>query len=642
MTDDSPMYDRTAAIVYGSETGNALDYAEEAGRLLERLHFQTVITGLDNIELTSLARFEFVIAIISTTGQGDLPANARSSWTKLLRRKLPPDFLTDLNFTTFGLGDSSYPKFNWAARKFHKRLLQLGGHEIHPRGEADEQHEEGLDATWVPWATSLRQQVLERYPLDNGVSPISEDVLLPPKWLLCFNQNHLANPPPLCNGDQVVPRSDEIPTSDGDAQASGLGNQPSLRKRDHDSQRLLLTLEENERLTPRSHWQDVRHLRFSCASTVEYLPGDVLAILPENSRSDVNRILEMMDWSQVADLAIHFEPTISIKNPLWYSAPPFNVKQRDEPMTLRQLLTYRLDIHAVPRRSFFSAIAHFTNNQTHQERLQDFTNPKYIDELYDYTTRPRRSIIEVLQEFHSVKIPWQWAANVLPELRGRQFSIASGGQKKHTSDGRTTFELLVAIVRYKTVIKTLREGVCSRYIADLPARTTMEVKLQRGGLKIGKTDFLRPVIMIGPGTGLAPMRSLIWERYERGMDDENQLGETVLFYGCRNEESDFFYRDEWDALKDRMPLKVFTAFSRDQKLKIYVQDVLKQQSKLVYDLLCTQGGLVYVCGSSGKMPQAVRAALVDIFRSCGDQNESAAELCLQSMEKEGRYKQETW
>ncbi|KAL8932827.1 MAG: hypothetical protein Q9211_006108 [Gyalolechia sp. 1 TL-2023] len=654
MTYDDQRQDRVAAIVYGSETGNALDYAEEVGRLLERLHFQTVVTRLNAVEPVSLARFSCVIAIISTTGQGDLPVNARSFWKKLLRRKLPPDYLTDLKFTTFGLGDSSYPKFNWAARKFHKRLLQLGAHEIYPRGEADEQHEEGLDATWVPWTADLRQQVLARYPLDAGVDPISEDVLLPPKWLLSLDSNSAPQgPSSLCNG--TLP-ADGLPITKEYQQTHRVGSATLTSASDPNSTGLLVTLEENRRLTPKNHWQDVRHLRFSCATSVEYAPGDVLTIFPENSSGDVGQLLELMDWTQHADIPIHFKRTNSVEDIDVYSLPPVNVKQHDNPLTLRKLLSYCLDIRAVPRRSFLSAVAHFTDNPTHKERLLEFTNPKYIDELYDYTTRPRRSILEVLQEFHSVKIPWQWAANVLPELRGRQFSIVSGGQRKHTSDGGTSFELLVAIVKYKTVIRTLRDGVCTRYLSGLPAGTSMEVLLQQGSLNIQKTDATRPVVMIGPGTGLAPMRSLIWERYDwqsrmscLGQAEDgtiangsNRLGETVLFYGCRNQEADFFYREEWDVLEEKMPLKIFTAFSRDQTTKVYVQDILKQQSELVYRLLCSQNGLVYVCGSSGRMPQAVRAALVDVFRNCGDMDQDAAEHYLQVMEQEGRYKQETW
>lgn len=102
-----------------------------------------------------------MIIVVSTTGQGDLPINARSFWKNLLRRKLPPTHLEDVDFTIFGLGDTSYPRFghiwivlsmrvtkvlfrfNWAARKLYKRLIQLGANETYPRGEADEQHEGG-------------------------------------------------------------------------------------------------------------------------------------------------------------------------------------------------------------------------------------------------------------------------------------------------------------------------------------------------------------------------------------------------------------------------------------------------------------------------------------------------------------------
>lgn len=293
----------------------------------------------------------------------------------------------------------------------------------------------------------------------------------------------------------------------------------------------------------------------------------------------------------------------------------------------------------------------------HKERLLEFTNPEYLDELYDYTTRPRRSILEVLQEFQSVKIPWQWIGSVLPVLRGRQFSIASGGVKKSLDGKGTTFELLVAIVKYRTVIKKIREGVCTRYLAALPEGTEIDVLLQKGGLHITKAEGKRPVVMIGPGTGVAPMRSLIWERllWAQQMSSPNQsnghgtanrypssIGEDLLFYGCRNREADYFYQDEWQDLQQKMGLRVFTAFSRDQKQKVYVQDLVREQAELVYRLLHQQSGIVYICGSSGRMPQAVREALIEVFEGRGPMDRAAAESYLLSMEKEGRYKQETW
>ncbi|KAL8995813.1 MAG: hypothetical protein Q9169_004533 [Polycauliona sp. 2 TL-2023] len=649
---------RTAAVVFGSETGNALDYAEEAGRLLERLHFQTVVTSLDALEPLSLGRFNFVVTVISTTGQGDLPANARSFWRKLLRKKLPPDYLKKINITSFGLGDSSYPKFNWAARKLHKRFIQLGANEFVLRGEGDEQHEEGLDATWIPWVADLRQQILLKYPLDTGQHPIPEDVLLQPKCLLSFASNDTPRGTEVvCNGNDTFPLVNGIPIP-----LSAASVQPALPPvivdtSDRDAQHLSVKVKQNRRLTPQSHWQDVRHIELSCPASIKYNPGDVLTIYPQNSSQDVEQIIDLMGWYQYADQPIQFESTNKMEEVDFYPVPPApSNKLHEEPLTLRKVLLHYLDIRAIPRRSFFSMIGHFTNNDMHKERLLEFTDPQYIDELYDYTTRPRRSILEVLQEFDSVKIPWQWAANALPKLRGRQFSIASGGSCKCIAEGRTNFELLAAIVKYKTVLKRLREGVCTRYITGLEPGTVLNVTLQKGGLGVEKAEATRPVILISPGTGVAPMRSLIWERYHWQQDmlarrpstanapSDNSIGigETILFYGGRNQEADYFYHKEWEFLEQDMPLKVFAAFSRDQPTKLYVQDILKQQSELVYELLHSKRGIVYVCGSSGKMPRAVRSTLVEIFIDQGKKDGSAAEDYLQAMEKEGRYKQETW
>ncbi|KAL8776164.1 MAG: hypothetical protein Q9213_008370 [Squamulea squamosa] len=655
---NDPKPNRIAAVVFGSETGNALDYAEEAGRLLERLHFQSVVTSLDALEPLSLARFDLVVAVISTTGQGDVPANARSFWKKLLRKKLPPDYLAEVSITSFGLGDSSYPKFNWAARKFHKRLIQLGANEFLPRSEGDEQHEEGLDATWVPWSAELRQQVLVKYPLGEGLHPVPENVLLQPKCLLSLASSDTSRGTErVCNGNDTFPVINGIPIPDDSASVQPAPPPVIINTSDRNAQHLLVKVKKNKRLTPQSHWQDVRHLELSCNMSIKYNPGDVLTIYPQNSPQDVDQIIELMDWDHHADQPIQFEAINKMEEADFYPVPPApSNKLHSEPLTLRKVLIHYLDMRAIPRRSFFSTIAHFTNDAMHKERLLEFTDPQYIEELYDYTSRPRRSILEVLQEFASVKIPWQWAANVLPKLRGRQFSIASGGSCKCIAEGQTNFEVLAAIVKYKTVLRRLREGVCTRYIAGLPTGTLLNVTLQKGGLGVHQTEATRPVIMVGPGTGVAPMRSLIWERYhwQQDMlfrrtgtadvsgDGSNGIGETVLFYGGRNQEADFFYREEWEYLQGQMSLQVFTAFSRDQKAKVYVQDVIKQQASLVYDLLYSQGGIVYVCGSSGKMPRAVRAVLVEIFVNRGNMDEMAADNYLQAMEKDGRYKQETW
>ncbi|KAJ5177018.1 NADPH-dependent diflavin oxidoreductase 1 [Penicillium canariense] len=635
---------RSALILYGTETGNAQEVAEELGALTERLRFATHVSELNQSQPDALSSYTLIIFVVSTTGQGDLPANARTFWKSLLRKKLPPTYLNGVNFATFGLGDSSYPKFNWAARKLYKRLLQLGANDIYPTGEADQQHPEGfrcrrLEGTFIPWMTDFRKHLMDRHPLAPGQHPIPDDVQLPPKWIL----QHDGESQPLVSEHETRASN---PT-DAD-------EYPGLTHLDHDLRSLpdtlTATLVENRRVTPRNHWQDVRRITIIVPESVSYVPGDMIAITPKTSPQDVQTLINLMGWSEQADKPIALVPTGDILAP-----SPIPGLESYPNLTLRSLLIDYLDVKAIPRRSFFSTIAHYTDDTMHKERLLEFTNPEYLDELWDYTTRPRRSILEVLHEFDSVKIPWQHAVSVLPVIRARQFSIASGGERKRTADGATQFELLIAIVKYQTVIKRIREGVCTKYLSILRPGSTLRVQLQPGGLNSSVPQLTASTVLIGPGTGIAPLRSMLWEKAalvqafrEQNPDVEPPIGPTVLLYGGRNRTADFFFEEEWEHLRKLIPLQVLTAFSRDQQQKVYVQDTIRQNLKLFFRLLHDMQGSVYICGSSGRMPQAVREALIEAFAQGGapttgrPYTRAQAEEYLIGMEKSGRYKQETW
>jgi sulfite reductase alpha subunit-like flavoprotein len=396
---------------------------------------------------------------------------------------------------------------------------------------------------------------LDQYPLPEGQSPIPDNVLLEPRWILDYADGY----------------QNELGYVNNVTHPNLSPSEKPLEDLLHIPNGLTATLESNNRFTPTDHWQDVRNLTLTIPGPKPYGPGDILTIYPKNFPVDVDQLLELMNWTSIANIPLKFVPTSSGELASSYPPPPIPILPHGATLTLHSLLTNYLDIMSIPRRSFFSHLAHYTKDPFHVERLQEFTNPEYIDELYDYTTRPRRSILEVLDEFTSVKIPWQRICSMIPLLRGRQFSIASGGSlKTHPSiEHSTKVELLIAIVKYKTIIKRIRQGVCTRYIASLEPGQKIAVTLQKGGLSPRKADLEKPVIMIGPGTGVAPMRSLIYERMqwrqESGLQrrDESDVADT-LFFGCRNAEQDYFFRDEWGNLAQTTGLNVFAAFSRDQ------------------------------------------------------------------------------
>ncbi|RBR16896.1 uncharacterized protein FIESC28_06730 [Fusarium coffeatum] len=575
--------DRSVLVLYGSETGNAQDMAEELGRVCQRLHFNSRVEELDAVDLNALLQSKFVIFVISTTGQGDMPHNSLLFWKRLLRKKLPPGCLASLNYTTFGLGDSTYVKFNWAARKLNRRLDQLGATTFIDPFEADEQFPDGLDGSFVRWAERLHNHFLEHHPPPSGLEPIPDDVILPPKWSL---EKPLENST-VTNGHtspliENVPPSSPLPIPDG----------------------WTATLVGNDRLTPENHWQDVRLISFDIPKRdgvkLTCVPGDCLTIYPKNFPADAQRLINLMGWEDIADKTLDLSQCESLPTNLFI----------DHKCTLRDLLLNNIDFTAIPRRSFLKNMSYFSTNPDHKERLLEFNMTEYLDEYFDYATRSRRSILEVLEEFTSVKLPAERLFDIFPLIRGRDFSIANGGvhQNHPTDENKTRIELLVALVKYRTVLRKPREGLCSRYLDNIPINSTLTVTRKPVLSPIhGAQNAQRPLVAIATGTGLAPIRALIHERLT-----QPSPGPMHLFFGNRNREADYFFQQELDALVRDKQLNVFLAFSRDQRNKIYVQDRLREESKRIEEVIF-DNGIFCVCGGSTKMADAAKKAVFDPF-----------------------------
>src|SRR5271170_7021279 len=327
--------ERTALIAYGTETGTSQDLAEEIGRLLGRLRFSTNIAELDGCSASELCQYAFTVFVLSTTGQGEFPSNARKFWNSLLRKRLSASFLKGVQFALIGLGDTSYPKFNWSARKLEKRLNQLGAEELLEACEADEQGDDGTDGAFLAWSEQLRSMLLSKFPLPNGLTQIPDNVQLPSKW-------HLTPCP-----DQPTQNRDVV-----DSESEAMSNVV-----DHDNRPIPESfparLASNVRVTPLNHWQDVRFIKLSVPEYIEYFPGDSISILPKNSQTDAQALIDLMDWRDVADIPLEFNISSRVADMAKYGAPPIAILHQKKGFTLRGLLVSYLDIKAIPRRSFF-------------------------------------------------------------------------------------------------------------------------------------------------------------------------------------------------------------------------------------------------------------------------------------------------
>ncbi|MQL92451.1 hypothetical protein Taro_025090 [Colocasia esculenta] len=278
----------------------------------------------------------------------------------------------------------------------------------------------------------------------------------------------------------------------------------------------------------------------------------------------------------------------------------------------------QLNIFLLQVMSFFATAEH------EKERLQYFASPEGRDDLYQYNQKERRNVLEVLEDFPSVCMPFEWLVQLVPPLRTRAFSISSS-PLAHPNE----IHMTVNVASWTTPFKRKRFGLCSTWLAGLDPHKSVPVPAWIHQSSLPPPQPSRPLILIGPGTGCAPFRGFI---EERSLQCASETTAPILFFfGCRNEENDFLYREFWfshtqhnGVLSVEKGGGFFVAFSRDQPRKVYVQHKMNEQRARIWHLL-SSGADVYVAGSATKMPADVTSMLEEIVsQEGGVSKESAA------------------
>lgn len=297
-------------------------------------------------------------------------------------------------------------------------------------------------------------------------------------------------------------------------------------------------------------------------------------------------------------------------------------------MTVLELFRDYLHITRIPSRSFFEKLIWFSEDERERERLVEFLQAGNMDELYSYCHRPRRTSVEVLQDFPQTtsRLPFEYVFDLFQMIRPRSYSIASS-PIIHPN----RIQLLVAVVRYKTIIALHREGLCSRYLFHLQPGEQVQM---RTSSSFNLIDDHRPAIMIGPGTGVAPFRGWI---LERNLDSEKF---NMLFFGCRYRKKDAFIEN--DLLKDSIKLIYIPAYSRDQEEKVYVQHKIVEYGHLVWEWISHKQTRIYLAGNAKLIPEQVSDALKTVFIEHGQMSIEQADDYFREMERTKQFQRETW
>uniref|UniRef100_A0A8D0GNL2 NADPH--hemoprotein reductase n=1 Tax=Sphenodon punctatus TaxID=8508 RepID=A0A8D0GNL2_SPHPU len=375
------------------------------------------------------------------------------------------------------------------------------------------------------------------------------------------------------------------------------------------------------------------HLELSIASSkIRYESGDHIAVYPANDTLLVNQLGEILG----ADLEI----IMSLNNLDEESNKkhPFPC-----PTSYRTALTYYLDITNPPRTNVLYELAQYASDAGEQEHLRKMASSSTEGKaLYlSWVVESRRNILAILQDMASLRPPIDHLCELLPRLQARYYSIASSS-KVHPE----SISICAVVVEYTTKTHRVNKGVATNWLKNKEPIENGHKSLVP--MYVRKSQFRlpfksnTPIIMIGPGTGIAPFMGFIQERAwlkQKG----KEVGETVLYYGCRYEREDYLYRDELAQFyKEGVLTQLNVAFSRDQEQKVYVQHLLKKNKEGLWKLIHEGNAHIYVCGDARNMARDMQNVFYEIVAEYGKLSQQQAVDYVKKLMTKGRYSLDVW
>ncbi|PCD08051.1 sulfite reductase [NADPH] flavoprotein alpha-component [Peribacillus simplex] len=362
---------------------------------------------------------------------------------------------------------------------------------------------------------------------------------------------------------------------------------------------------ENINLNGRGSNKETHHLELSLeGSGLTFEPGDSLGIYPKNDSDLVDMLIMELDW----------DPEETVK-----------VNKQGELRQLRESLISDFEI-TVLTKSLIEQAAQLSGN----EDLKELLKPGNEERLKEY--REGRDLLDFVRDFGSWGESAQEFVSILRKMPARLYSIASS-----LSAYPDEVHLTIGAVRYESHGRE-RKGVCSILCADrLQPGDLLPIYIQHNQNFKQPKNPDTPIIMVGPGTGIAPFRSFIQDR-----EESEAKGKAWLFFGDQHFVTDFLYQTEWQKwLKTGVLTKMDVAFSRDTDEKVYVQDRMREQSGELYEWL-QKGAAVYICGDEKNMAHDVHNTLIEIIEKEGNMSHADAQAYLEDMQQNKRYQRDVY
>lgn len=625
---------KACMVFYGSQTGTAERFAQRFAReALSRYDLGCVVADLDDYDFGDILRLtktHLIVFILATYGEGE-PTDNAIIFQNFVNSEIAKAELQSLHYSVFGLGSSSYTHYNAMIRRLDESLSARDAQRVGSLGMGDD-GKGTLEDDFATWLDTTLPPIASHFNLSNipftyrpafeVMETIPEDSVSRHVFLGEPNKAHLYN---RIQG----PFTPQNPFPAKITQA-----------------RELFTTNDRSCL----------HLEFDVSGTsIAYDTGDHLAVWPVNSDQQVQLFLDMFNLSSKRNYTIEITST-----------DPSNKVPIPARTTYETVLRHYLDICAPVTRQDLQKLSDFATSEELRTSLSNLATDKTRFAI-EVTSR-QLTISQLLAHLcansntiPAINVPFSLILETIPKLRPRHYSISSSS---------LTSRKTISITVVNNAIQDLKNnisftGVSTSYLSALKnARDSSDQKSQTHTLHLPKISnstsdpslhpliHIRrskfrppftpstPIIMIGPGTGIAPFRAFIHERAHQ-FSQGRTIGRTILFYGCRSPTQDYLYKEDWEDLTARNALgegvfSIYTAFSREKgQPKRYVQDLIAEEERAdeIRRLIGEEGARVYVCGNAGRMARDIARVMGEIL--------GGGEV-VAGLKREGRWCEDVW
>ncbi|XP_008832805.1 methionine synthase reductase isoform X2 [Nannospalax galili] len=666
---------RRFLLLYATQRGQAKAIAEEISEQAVAHGFSADLHCVSESEKYDLKTESApLVVVVSTTGTGDPPDTARKFVKEIQDKTLPADFFAHLRYGLLGLGDSEYTYFCNGGKIIDKRLQELGAQHFYETGHADDCV--GLELVVEPWITGLwaaltkhfqtsGEEMSEALPRPSNASatahpgklehiesqvellrlddPVRKDAEVLEEHDVNGSQSGdltadlesslVHSAPPLSQASLSIPAlppdylEAHLQSSPGqeESQASvasvdsvfQVPISKAVRLTASDAVKITLLLE-----------LDISKIEFS------YQPGDSFSVICPNSASEVQNLLQRLQLADKQECRVTVKVRADTKKK--GATLPQHVP---DGCSLQFLLTWCLEIRALPKKAFLRALVDCTSDAAERRRLQELCSKQGAADYNRFIRDAGACLLDLLFAFPSCQPPLSLLLQHLPKLQPRPYSCASSSLF-HPDKLHFVFN----VVEFPSV---LRKGVCTGWLASLAApllQPDLEAPCGDSGVDLAPrisispraTNSFRlpddpsvPIIMVGPGTGVAPFLGFLQHREKlQEQHPHGNFGAMWLFFGCRHKDRDYLFRDIPQG-EEEAPAK-------------YVQDNLRLHSQQVCRILLQENGSIYVCGDAKNMARDVNDTLVEIMSREAGVDRLEAMKTLASLKQERRYLQDIW